>query len=186
MNQKRSERPHKTPSESLLGLGEGVGQENVSRDLGVKGRISAGDSVCMWGAGCVYRESGCFCKHLEMASTQRKFEFVLLRELVDLTFLLKRDFMHLTLGNTVMSILFIYLFSSSNHGHKWFIGLSLSSQTFPALVCLRGQVTMGVVRDTSSTAARESSNETFLWTLVRNASQSPASPTPPSKVAFFI
>lgn len=49
--------------------------------------------------------------------------------------------MLLTFGDTEISIL-ILVFSSSNRGYKWFIDLSLSSQTSLALVCLRGQVTL--------------------------------------------
>lgn len=37
---------------------------------------------------------------------------------------------HLSLGDT-----------GSNYGHKWLIGLSLSSQTFLSLICLRAQIT---------------------------------------------
>lgn len=47
---------------------------------------------------------------------------------------------HLSLEDTDVRIL-ILVFSGSNYGHKWLIGLSLSSQTFPSLVCLRGQIT---------------------------------------------
>lgn len=47
---------------------------------------------------------------------------------------------HSSLGDTDVCIL-ILVFSGSNHGHKWLIGLSLSSQTFLPLVCLRGQIT---------------------------------------------
>lgn len=154
--------------------GEGVGQENVSQDSGVKGRISAGDTECMclqgkWTVWQTFR-NGFNPEEIWIRFAERTGQ-------LDLSF---QKRLHVLDSWQHSSEHFNFPFfppSSSNHGHKWFIGLSLSSQIFPALVCLRGPRTMGVVRDTSGTAARESSNETFLWALVPNASQSPAPPT---------
>lgn len=52
--------------------------------------------------------------------------------------LLKRGFMHFTIGDREISVL-ILVFSSSNHGHKWFVGLSLSSRTFSPWFAEEGQ-----------------------------------------------
>lgn len=125
----KEERPHRTAKCLTPGIG-GRARTCQLRPWNKGQDFIWGHCVSVRGRESVYRESGWFCKHFEMASTQREFEFVLQRELVNLTFLLQRSSMHSTLGSTVVSIL-ILLFSSSNHGHECFVGLYLPKHSQP-------------------------------------------------------